>query len=405
MLTLGFDILITVGRDDDLALAARRPLILQDDAMALQNIELRGFKSIDGERAQSISLGAMTVLLGANGAGKSNLLSFFKFLSFMTTNALPTYVERVGAETLLFQGPAVTPSFSFSLEFKHEDQSISRYEAELSYGQRENLFVSRESVSHRSVGAADSSYDIASTDASKLGILDDDREPGKAIRRLLSGIRVFQFHDTSDTAKIKNRGYKDDARYLRSDAGNLAAFLRRLNNKENELHQKYYQRILRHIRRVLPQFGDFFLDPISSDGDYLRLNWKDSSGSGFLLSPHQLSDGSLRFMALATLLLQPPELLPDLIVIDEPELGLHPSAISELAAMIRMASQKAQILLATQSTRLVDEFSADNVVTVDWDAKKHCSIFQRLNEEALRDWLANYSLSELWEKSVIGGQV
>ena len=237
---------------------------------------------------------------------------------------------------------------------------------------------------------------------SESALGNDSRMTSKVLYGLLSGIRTYQFHDTSDTAKIKDRGYVDDAKYLRSDAGNLAAFLKML--KDHAGFKKYYERIVRHIQRVMPQFGDFDLEPIPGNENYVRLNWKDNSGNDYLFDPDQISDGSLRFMALATLFLQPPELLPRFVVLDEPELGLHPAAIAELAAIVRAASQRTQVLLATQSTRLVDEFSPEHLMIVERDEKKRCSVWVKLDSEQLKDWLDRYSLSELWEKNVLGGQ-
>jgi len=180
----------------------------------------------------------------------------------------------------------------------------------------------------------------------------------------------------------------------------LAAFLKVL--KEHHFH--YYDRIVRHIRRVMPQFGNFMLEVLPGNENYVRLNWVDSSLSDYLFGPDQISDGSLRFMALTTLLLQPPMLMPKFIVLDEPELGLHPAAIAELAAMIQAAAKNTQILVATQSTRLVDEFSANDLIVVERDESRKSSIFRKLNEDELMKWLERYSLSELWEKNVLGGQ-
>ena len=224
----------------------------------------------------------------------------------------------------------------------------------------------------------------------------------RIIASLLSKIRAFHFHDTSETAKIKDRGYVDDASYLRSDAGNLAAFLRML--KEHEDYSRYYERIVRHIRKIMPQFGDFKLESIPGNEKYVRLNWSDADQSDYLFDPDQISDGSLRFMALTALLLQPPQLSPDFIVLDEPELGLHPAAIAELAGMIKTASKNSQVLVATQSTRLLDEFSPDQVVVVERDSQTRGSQFRKLTMEDLGEWIERYSLSELWEKNVLGGQ-
>jgi predicted ATPase len=153
----------------------------------------------------------------------------------------------------------------------------------------------------------------------------------------------------------------------------------------------------------MPQFKDFDLETLSGNDKYTRLNWYDNL-SEYLFGAHQISDGSLRFMALTALLLQPPSMLPSVVVLDEPELGLHPAAIAELAGMIKTASAHCQVVVATQSTRLVDEFHAGDLVVVERDEQNHCSIFRRLDETELADWLSRYSLSELWEKNVLGGR-
>ncbi|NLG14421.1 MAG: AAA family ATPase [Lentisphaerae bacterium] len=369
--------------------------------MKLQEIHIKGYKSIDGQIGQTIPLGDITVLLGANGSGKSNLVSFFSMLNYMTTGAFQQYVGRQGASRLLFHGPKQTESISFELLFK-SDQVRDTYEMKLSYGLPDRLFISGEKVTYYQKGEKQPRKYSLESGGAESGLKNDNQQTSKVLYRLLSGIRTYQFHDTSDTAKIKDRGYVDDARYLRSDAGNLAAFLKML--KEHDDYRKYYDRIVRHIQCVMPQFGDFDLEAIPGNKDYVRLNWKDNKGSDYLFDPDQISDGSLRFMALATLLLQPPDLLPKLIVLDEPELGLHPSAIAQLAGIVRSASQKTQILLATQSTRLVDEFTADDIVIVERDDDERCSVFKKLDSNQLGDWLARYSLSELWEKNVLGGQ-
>ena len=377
--------------------------MLKDKVIKLTEIRLKGFKSIDGQAGQLIPLGDTTVLLGANGSGKSNLVSFFKMLSYITTGALQQYVGQQGASRLLFYGNKITESISFKLTL--ESGSIrDTYEMRLSHGLPDRLFISGEKityhkVSHPSPCPQEYFLDVG---GSESGLSGDHRKTSQILHNLLSSIRTYQFHDTSDSAKIKDRGYVDDARYLRSDAGNLAAFLKML--KGHASFKKYYQRIIHHIRRVMPQFGDFELEPVPGNNNYVRLNWRDNSGNNYLFDPNQISDGSLRFMALATLLLQPPELLPKFIVLDEPELGLHPAAIAELTGIVRAASQKSQILLATQSTRLVDEFPIDKLLVVERDDENKCSIFKKLNAEQLDEWLKRYSISELWEKNVLGGQ-
>jgi len=369
--------------------------------MKLRQLDIKGFKSIDGEQGASIPFGDVTVLLGANGSGKSNLVSFFKMLNFITTGALEGYVNRQGVSRLLFYGPKKTESIFFKIIFE-SDYAVDEYSTFLLYGLPDRLFFSNEKVIFHRKNNDNPQIITLQNSGEKSGLFYSKNKTIKFINKNLSDVRAYQFHDTSDTAKIKDRGYIDDAYYLRDNAGNLAAFLKML--KGHALYKKYYQRIVRHIQHIMPQFGDFELDPIPQNKDYVRLNWKDAFDSDYLFDPHQISDGTLRFMALATLLLQPPDLLPRFIVLDEPELGLHPTAIAELAAMVKMAAAHSQVLLATQSTRLVDEFEAENVVVVERDEQRNCSVFKKLDVEALADWLSRYSLSELWEKNVLGGQ-
>lgn len=369
----------------------------------LNSLQLSGFKSI-AATGQHLDFGDVTVLLGANGCGKSNLISFFKMLNHIVQDNLPSYVgKQGGTDALLFYGSAITDKIDFVLNFSQRQADAPafsiEYQASLQFGMPDRLFFAREAILRGSQGYPPLDISVLHSGNSTSAIFN----PSNDVRVLdaFASINTYQFHDTSDTAKIKRNSFKDDAHYLREDAANLAAFLRVM--KETPSKQAYYQRIVRHIQHVMPQFGDFDLQLLADNNNYVRLNWREKGGD-YLFGAHQISDGSLRFMALATLLLQPPDTLPSVIVLDEPELGLHPAAIAELAAMIRTASRYSQLIIATQSTRLVDEFGCDNLVIVERDEAQKCSVFKRLDQEKLAEWLQNYSLSELWEKNVLGGR-
>ena len=372
--------------------------------MKLKCVNLGGYKSINpqGER---ILFGDVTILLGANGSGKSNLVSFFRMLNYLTTKSLQVFIENQGsASSFLYYGAKTTKQIDFGIMFeqcREDGCRTSTYEGTLSFGMPDRLFLSQEKTVYHKEGENKPIERYIKSNYTESGLPDDTNQTASILFKALSQIRAYQFHDTSDTAKIRINGYVDDCRYLRSDAGNLAAFLRAM--KINPDRKKYYERIIRHIQKVFPQFKDFELDTNAGNDKYILLNWYDNTGD-LLFGPHQISDGSLRFMALATLLLQPPEMLPGVIVIDEPELGLHPAAIAELAGMIRTASKYGQIIIATQSTRLIDEFDISRIVAVERDEDKHCTYFKRLDEEKLKEWIARYSLSELWEKNVLGGR-
>lgn len=373
------------------------------DQLELKSINLKGFKSIDAE-GQTIELGSVNVMLGANGAGKSNLVSFFKMLNYMTTGALQQYVADQGfADSLLYFGAKVTSEIFACLRFEDERAS-DEYRFALGRDATGRLFLQDETIVYHDK-ERDSPQTINLGGGVRESQLKECAESGnqtcQVVYGLLSRCQVFQFHDTSSTAKIRGEGYIDDARFLRSDAGNLAAFLRGL--KQREHGKRYYDRIVRHVRLMVPQFSDFELQPSSGNDNYIRLNWQEKD-SDYLFGPHQLSDGSLRFMALATLFMQPPGLRPKVIIVDEPELGLHPAAISALSGMVNAAAPTTQVILATQSSRLVDEFDADQVMIVERDERRPRTLFRRLSEGELSEWLERYCLSELWEKNVLGGR-
>jgi len=211
---------------------------------------------------------------------------------------------------------------------------------------------------------------------------------------LLQKIIVYQFHNTSDTARIRGIWNIDDNRWLKEDAANIAPVLFRLKEEDN----RCYQRIVDTVRLILPFFSDFALEP---QYNRLLLSWRERN-SDRIFSVSQASDGMLRVVSLITLLLQPERDLPNVLILDEPELGLHPYAINIVGGLIRAASTKIQVIVATQSTALVDCFEPADIVVVEREGRR--SIFRQLNAETLEEWLEDYSLSELWEKNVLGGR-
>jgi len=356
----------------------------------ITNINIKGFKSIDTE-GQNIPLGDINVLIGANGVGKSNLISFFEMLEAISNKQLQSYIiKNGGSQTLLHYGAKNTQQINCQIEFYDNDT----YRFDLCQKNGSSLFF--ETEEYKRLDNTDT-YISQNTEESVVN------EMFKTNRNLKNGFidnfDIFQFSDTSINSKIRNSGYINDGRKLHSDGGNLAAFLYGLKN--NITNKKYYDRIIKYIKMAMPQFSDFELLPSLNNENYIMLDWYETN-SEYLFGPHQISDGSLRFMALASLLLQPPKTLPSLIILDEPELGLHPSAISLFASMVNIASQNCQIIIATQSTSLIDEFEAKDIIVVERENNR--SIFKKLNINEMNDWLQEYSLSEIWEKNIIGGR-
>jgi len=171
--------------------------------------------------------------------------------------------------------------------------------------------------------------------------------------------------------------------------------------KTQQTEPACYQRIVGTIRQIAPFFGDFNLVPSGLNPNVIQLRWKERDRD-YDFGPHLLSDGTLRAMALVALLLQPTKDLPSVIIIDEPELGLHPYAIATLAGLLRSASVHSQIIVATESPTLLDHFEPQDVVVTERCMGE--TVFKRLDAKELQEWRDEYSLGELWEKNVIGGR-
>lgn len=368
----------------------------------LKSIQIKGFKSISNKTPVSLSLGRINVILGANGAGKSNIISFFKMLNFMMSGSLQNFVESNGSgQNFLHYGPKVTGQIDGKLNLENNGFNDD-YEFTLSYATPDRLIISSESVTYyrKNVRKPQSRKFDVEFKESVLAKKNDD-ESLKIIHRMLSRCKVYQFHDTSAESPLRGSCHKDFNNYLQAEGGNIAAFLYRIR----EEFPQDYARIVRYVQSVVPQFKDFVLEP-SYYGNVL-LKWSDDSATDYILSSNQFSDGSLRFIALATLLLQPKRTMPHVIIIDEPELGLHPMAISQLAEMIKEASVSSQVIVATQSPQLIDEFEAKDIVVIESDkdeSGRYHTISKRLDENELEGWLEEYSLSELWNKNIIGGR-
>ena len=374
-------------------------------SLKLNSIELKGYKSVNSEGQTLPVNDDITVLIGANGVGKSNIVSFFQLLNYSMSGSLQTYIGENGfADAFLYYGSKYTDCIKARLRFSDED-SNNEYAFRLAYAAGDSMIFTEETISFMRQGRS-KPFKLTLEAGKKESQLYEAKksiykDTVQVFINLLKNCRYFQFHDTTKEAKIRKNGYIGDNKFLRSNSGNLAAFLYGIKHQQGG--EPYYRRIVRYIQQVMPQFGDFIMEPSVVNKDYISLDWREK-GSDFIFGVNQISDGTLRYMALATLLLQPTKTMPSLIVIDEPELGLHPKAISLLAGLIKKASENAQIVLATQSPNLLDEFDADKVVVIERDEQKRTSVFRQLNNEQLKEWVEEYTTSELWDKNVIGGR-
>ncbi len=363
----------------------------------LKRLTIKGFRSI---KEATVEFRPLNVLIGANGAGKSNLISFFKLMYELTAGRLQQFIATTGrASGNLYFGPKVTPQLEVEMEF-NDDQGTNTYKLRLSHAAGDSLVFSREMLWLQSTDSSVATMTL-------LGVGDQESKldewavagdvAANVLRHHLQGCRVYHFHDTSPMARVRLYGYVGDNRILAHDAANLAAILYKLQTQSKSV----YRRIVETIRQVAPFFDDFDLRPEGTVGRETILNWKHRN-SDLVFGPHQLSDGTLRAICLISLLLQPVEDLPYLIVVDEPELGLHPYALNLVASLFRAASHHTQILVSTQSTTFLDNFDAADIILVERD-KNDGTTFRRPDEAQLDAWLEDYSLGEIWEKNVMGG--
>ncbi|CAM2138236.1 AAA family ATPase [Pararobbsia alpina] len=357
---------------------------------SVHSLTVTGYKSI--RALHDFELRNLNVLIGANGAGKSNFISLFRLLNEMYEQRLQLFVQTQGGpDAMLHFGRRTTDKLHAAFYF-----AKNGYEFDLVPTNDNRLVFEREVSSYRGVQfhTAPSSTLATGHAESKLKEAIDPYSP--YVRESVSNWRVYHFHDTSDKARVKQRHATNDNLRLKPDAANLAAYLRMLRSN----HQGAYRRIVDTIRLVAPFFGDFVHR--DDDSETVELEWTQRDNPDTPFKAHVLSDGTLRFICLTTLLLQPIELLPDTILIDEPELGLHPYAISVLAEVLQQVAEAKQVIVSTQSVELVNELCAEDIVVVD--QKDGASTFRRYKQEELSGWLEQYALGELWKRNILGGR-
>jgi predicted ATPase len=354
----------------------------------LSSVTVRGYKSI--RALEDFKLRNLNVLIGANGAGKSNFISLFQMLAALVEKRLQLYIqEHDGPDAILYKTRKRTPQLDAEFYFNRNGYRITLKPS------GERLIFAREETWF-SGDIVDKPHFLGSghDEAHLPNVKGDTFAP--YVRPAIAGWRVYHFHDTTTGAAVRQAQPVRDNLRLKADASNLASFLRFLR----ERHTTHYERIVEVVRLAAPFFGDFVYR--DEPGERIELEWFELSDPDTPLGPRQLSDGTLRFICLATLLLQPSNLQPSTILIDEPELGLHPYALTLLGGLFRQASEKLQLIVSTQSVELVNDLTPQDVIVVSH--KEGGSLFERLDEDRLKDWLQDYALGELWKMNVIGGR-
>lgn len=363
--------------------------LLQNDQLSRMTIE--GYKSI---KKCDISFGKINVLIGSNGAGKSNFISAFSLLQSILSKNLQVSVAQSGINTFLYMGRKITEEIAFEVYFGHNS-----YGFKLIPTDDNRLIFQKEFFGYH--GNWDNESNVARGNSEAMWDIGAHNQIDQYVIPILKkqNWRVYHFHDTGRSAKVKQEHNISNNRVLLFDAANLAAFLYRLKGN----YKKNYDEIVKTIQLIAPYFSDFILEPQEGNEEQIILKWQQK-GCEDIFNASQLSDGTLRFICLTTLLLQPHNLQPATIIVDEPELGLHPYATTIFAEMVKQLSDEKQIIISTQSVELLNEFCVEDVIVVD--RRKNGSEFKRLNEKDLEVWLEeDYALGDLWKKNILGGRL
>lgn len=363
----------------------------------LERVAIKGFKSI---KDMDLKMKPINIVIGANGSGKSNFISLFTFLRNLSEGKLRTYVEQNGfANTFFYFGSKVTNQIEIDIEV-----GFNGYHVKFAHGSNDDNLVFKGEFC--TIVTSGKNFEIVGSKG-ESGLLPGAEAQSPAVRnytrKYLEDCRVYHFHDTGPTASFKKASSLESVDYLQHDAGNLAAFLYFLKDSEetNEFF-KSYRDIVDAIKTVAPYFHDFYLEPRGNDGaKKVLLRWihRDHDEP---FSANQLSDGTARFICMATLLLQPQILRPKTIILDEPELGLHPAALEVLADIVKATAKENQVICSTQSVTFANQFNPEDFIVVDQE--KGASTFKRVDGVALKDWLEDYSMGDIWSKNIIGGR-
>lgn len=368
----------------------------------IKKLTIEGFKSI--RKLEDFELRRLNVLVGANGAGKSNFVAFFHLLRELIDQRLQLAVATEGgADVYLYLGPRVTHQVVAKLYFGangYEFILVPTADNRLVFADEVAVFNGTYGTSRTRLGSGHAEAQLKNR-KDEGGVTGARYGVPHYVFSAVSSWVVYHFHDTSTTAGVRRQGPINDNESLRPNAENLAAFLYRIQRT----NPTSYEKIRDVVRLAAPFFDDFKLRPVPTNPELIQLEWLQKE-SDYPFRASQLSDGTLRFVCLATALLQP--VLPPTVLFDEPELGLHPYALTLLANLFQQAAKhyggyiSNQIIVSTQSAPLLNEFVPEDVIVVE--RAQGQSKFRRLESTHLSEWLKEYTLGELWQKNVLGGR-
>lgn len=390
----------------------------------IEKLEIRGYKSL---KDLDLELGPLTVLIGPNGGGKSNILDFLSFLSEAVNEKMQKAVlDRGGFQALAFAGGA--EQISWDLQFKLGplgvfglDEGPIHYKGGVK-GIRHMFALESEELTrtkggmplvtvkkgkaifrrmtHQAVKGGDSSPEMQLMD-SELAIA-QVRDPQAyptvdRLRHYIASWMIYGGFNTGLNAPIRQAQLASPERRLLPDGSNLTTVLYNLWNSHE--YRSKRDEISETLKTAYPHFEDLTF-PAESQGKII-LHWNDRHFKKRSFSATFLSDGTLRLLCLVTILLSPDP--PPLICIDEPELGLHPSLLRLIADLLKDAAVRTQLVVATHSPQLVSDMAVDQVAIVE--SEKGATTINRLSDRpGLDQWLKDFSLGELWTMGELGGR-
>jgi predicted ATPase len=379
----------------------------------IDEISIRNYKSI--KELIKFPLNNINILIGANGSGKSNFLSFFDFVK----NSFVKYkddTQQGGSDSLLFLGRRNSQFLSYSITLSNldyhfpggskfqatEDNKLAwvgyvdtilhdiHYEEYINYDfmkYHPELAIYLYDNAHK-----DDGYRVSVNEFIEIGL-------ENSIEDFSNNTTQYHFHDTSKLSPILTDCMLNNNDMLLSNGKNIMPFVYRIYQE----NRQSYSMIVNAIRSCVDDFHDFYIRKNIKSDDMVRLEWQHKHDIGEPKHGILLSDGSLRIICLIVLLLQPIEWIPQLVIIDEPELGMHPKALSLIAALIKQISPQKQFIIATQAPEFINLFTPEDIIVCDKNEDSSSS-FKRLNSQELKAWLDDYSVADLWQMNIIGGQ-
>lgn len=369
--------------------------------MPIDWVAARGFRSF--RDLKRLLLGQINLLIGPNGVGKSNLLMLLDFLAAIFNGRLQHYVRKMGGtEHLLHFGSSTTHAIEIEVSLGGGSNS---YSVQLELAEGDTLFVSREKAKfsgNRPKREAPFELD-ARPHSTEATISDIDHAKGQHpalqfVRNHIARWGVFHFDGTTRLATLRSTSTLGRPQPLVPDGSNLATFLYYLKHS----HTMAYSQILRTVQVSAPFVKDFVLVPFGEGESSVRLNWAHAE-SNEVLDASTLSNGIVHLLYLSTLLLQPIHCMPSTILIDEPELSLHPLPLNMVGGLVRSAAAYGpQLILSTQSSSLLDGFDPNHVLVANRVSGE--TQISRIDQDKVTDFGQDYSLGELWEMNAFGGR-